>query len=115
MHPPFCRDQLSRRTIRPHGLHIARTSCPSTGRPLAWADQATITSAHEGVGGIPYRPSGWTVARAARNLEAKLPTRDFTSDIEQLVANWPEGYSIQGAAQVANTVLNSIDAIDNGR
>lgn len=63
----------------------------------------------------PYRPSGWTVARAARNLEAKLPTRDFTSDIEQLVANWPEGYSIQGAAQVANAVLNSIDAIDNGR
>lgn len=63
----------------------------------------------------PYRPSGWTVARAAQNLEAKLPTRDFNSDIEQLVAERPEGYSIQGAAQVAHAVLNSIDAIDTGR
>ena len=31
-----------------------------------------------------YRPSGWTVARASRNLEAKLRTKDFDSDVEQL-------------------------------
>ncbi len=57
----------------------------------------------------PYRPDGWTVARAAANLDAKLLSQDFKSDIEQLVTGWPTGYTIQAAGQVASAVLNSID------
>ena len=56
-----------------------------------------------------YRPDGWTVARAATNLDAKLLNRDFMSDVEQLVVDWPEGYTIQAAGQAARAVLDSID------
>ena len=57
----------------------------------------------------PYRPAGWTVARAAANLDAKLLNREFTSDVEHLVAEWPEGYSVQAAGEVARAILNEID------
>ena len=57
----------------------------------------------------PYRPDGWTVARAAANLDVKLMDQDFESDVEKLVAEWPAGYTVQAAGQVARAVLNSID------
>ena len=57
----------------------------------------------------PYRPKSWTVARATANLDAKLLNQDFNSDVEHLVADWPEGYTIQAASQVARAVLKSID------
>lgn len=57
----------------------------------------------------PYRPDGWTVARATANLDAKLRNREFNSDVEQLVSTWPPGYTLQAAGQVVHTVLNSID------
>ena len=55
----------------------------------------------------PYRPAGWTVARAVANLDVKLLDQDFESDVEKLVAEWPAGYTVQAAGQVARAVLNS--------
>lgn len=60
----------------------------------------------------PYRPDGWTVARAVANLDAKLVNREFTSDVEQLVAEWPDGYTLQAAGQVARDILTEIDKQD---
>ena len=60
----------------------------------------------------PYRPDGWTVARAGANLDAKLVNREFTSDVEQLVAEWPDGYTLQAAGQVARDILTEIDKQD---
>ena len=56
-----------------------------------------------------YRPDGWTVARAVANLDAKLVSRELTSDVERLVAEWPEGYTVQAAGQVARAILREID------
>ena len=55
----------------------------------------------------PYRPAGWTVARAVANLDVKLLDQDFESDVEKLVAEWPAGYTVQAAGQVARAILNS--------
>lgn len=56
-----------------------------------------------------YRPDGWTVERALANLEAKLEDQDFTSDVERLVLDWPEGYTADVAGQLAHAVLDEID------
>ncbi len=57
----------------------------------------------------PYRPDGWTVARATANLDAKLLNQDFNSDVEQFVTALPPGYTRQAARKVARAVLDSID------
>ena len=57
----------------------------------------------------PYRPDGWTVARATANLDAKLVNQEFRMDIEKLVTDWPAGFSMQTAGEVAHAVLGSID------
>ncbi|MGI8791834.1 MAG: nucleotidyl transferase AbiEii/AbiGii toxin family protein [Acidimicrobiales bacterium] len=48
----------------------------------------------------PYRPDGYTRARAEQNLRAKLPTLAFRNDLVPLVAAWPEGYDIDDAAEL---------------
>ena len=58
----------------------------------------------------PYWPKGWTVSRALANLAAKLDDRTFRTDIEVLVVDWPDGYSIEAAAETANAVLAAIDS-----
>lgn len=56
----------------------------------------------------PYRPEGWTVARAIANLEAKLDDRRFTTDLDPLVVAWPDGYSISSAAEIVDSILKGI-------
>ncbi|MGE0877519.1 MAG: nucleotidyl transferase AbiEii/AbiGii toxin family protein [Acidimicrobiia bacterium] len=48
----------------------------------------------------PYRPTGLTARRAILNLQAKLDDRDFRNDLNGLVASWPNGYSIERAAEL---------------
>ena len=61
----------------------------------------------------PYRPDGWTVARALDNLAAKLDDSTFTTDLEPLVATWPAGYEIATGAAVARTVIDAISSRDS--
>ena len=61
-----------------------------------------------------YRPDGWTAARAVANLEAKLEDQDFTADIQRLVLDWPEGYTVEAAGQLARAVLDEIDRQGSG-
>ena len=56
-----------------------------------------------------YRPDEWTVARAVANLEAKLEDQEFTADVERLVSDWPDGYTVEAAAQLARALLDEID------
>ncbi len=57
----------------------------------------------------PYRPDGWTAARAHDNLDAKLNDPTFTTDLELLVARWPSEYSIDTGAVTARTVIDAAD------
>ena len=57
----------------------------------------------------PYRPDGWTAARAVTNLEAKLEDQEFAADVERLVLDWPEGYALEAAGKLARAVLDEID------
>lgn len=57
----------------------------------------------------PYHPDGWTIARAAANLDAKLLDQVFKDDITQLLPGWPAGYTVQAGGQVAHSVLGAID------
>lgn len=56
-----------------------------------------------------YRPDEWTAARAIANLEAKLEDREFTADVERLVSDWPDGYTVEAAAQLALAVLAEVE------
>lgn len=51
----------------------------------------------------PYRPDGYTRARAERNLLDKLPTLAFRNDLVPLVTSWPEGYDVDAAADLVIT------------
>ncbi len=55
-----------------------------------------------------YRPRGYTSARAEQNLRAKLVDLTFRSDLEPLVATWPEGYDIDAAAEMVISELFSL-------
>ena len=57
----------------------------------------------------PYRPDGWTAARAVTNLEAKLEDREFAADVERLALDWPDDYTAPAAAQLARAVLDEIE------
>lgn len=54
----------------------------------------------------PYRPDGWTVDRAMVNLEAKLADRAFATDLDPLVAEWPDGYSVESAGETFFRLLD---------
>lgn len=56
-----------------------------------------------------YRPDEWTAARAVANLEAKLEDREFTADVERLVSDWPDGYTLEAAGRLVRAVLREID------
>lgn len=49
---------------------------------------------------VPYRPRGYTGRRAELNLREKLADAAFRDDLVPLVAQWPEGYDIDGAAEM---------------
>ncbi|MCY4665317.1 MAG: nucleotidyl transferase AbiEii/AbiGii toxin family protein [Acidimicrobiaceae bacterium] len=61
-----------------------------------------------------YRPDGWTMTRAVGNLEAKLGDQEFTADIQRLVLDWPEGYTVEAAGKTARAVLDEIDRQSSG-
>lgn len=57
----------------------------------------------------PYHPAGLTAKTAVNNLTAKLGDDDFRHDLDPFVADWPEGYDLDQAAQtVINQVLSKI-------
>ena len=47
----------------------------------------------------PYRPDGYTRTLAEQNLRRKLDNVGFRTDLDQLVATWPDGYDIDNAAE----------------
>ena len=54
-----------------------------------------------------YRPPGFTAKQAIRNLEEKVGHPEFASDLSPLVREWPEGYSIETAAQLVTAEILS--------
>lgn len=48
----------------------------------------------------PYRPDGYTAERAVENLRAKMDDETFRTDLDLLVTHWPDGYSIDDAAEL---------------
>lgn len=53
----------------------------------------------------PYRPAGWSAARALANLDDKLGEHDFTTDLSALVGEMPSAYTVEDAAAVARSVI----------
>lgn len=53
----------------------------------------------------PYRPAGHTAAAAIDNLHLKLADTAFRTDLDPLVASWPDGYDIDTAAQLIEDKL----------
>ena len=49
---------------------------------------------------VAYRPRGYTGRRAELNLREKLADAAFRDDIVPLVAQWPDDYDIDGAAEM---------------
>ncbi len=47
----------------------------------------------------PYRPPRITASLSERNLREKLKDASFRNDLDTLVAEWPEGYDIDEAAE----------------
>lgn len=60
-----------------------------------------------------YRPNGWTPALAMANLDRKLNDGAFTSDLTQLVAEWPPGYTIEAGHAAAESIIKAIKARSN--
>ena len=56
----------------------------------------------------PYRPDGWTPALALANLEAKLADHTFTTDIDRLLIDRPDGYDAASAAETVRAIINAI-------
>lgn len=57
----------------------------------------------------PYRPPGITAALAEANLRAKLQDAAFRNDLDALVAQWPDSYELDTAADlVIAEVLSKI-------
>lgn len=46
----------------------------------------------------PYRPDGYTSARAIENLRAKVANPVFRSDLTLMVTAWPADYDVGSAA-----------------
>lgn len=55
----------------------------------------------------PYRPDGYTSARAIENLRAKVENPAFRTDLDLLVTAWPAGYEIGAAAELVVDSLMS--------
>ncbi len=61
----------------------------------------------------PYWPDGWSTALARENLDAKVNDERFTTDLDLLVNDWPDDYSIEAGAAAAASVLDEIASIEN--
>ncbi len=58
----------------------------------------------------PYRPAGMTASRARDNLARKLDDRGFRTDLDPLIATWPNGYELDAAAaRVGAELLDRLD------
>ncbi len=53
----------------------------------------------------PYRPTGYTAARAIANLREKLVRPTFRDDLRPLLVESPEGYDIDAAGELVITEL----------
>jgi hypothetical protein len=59
----------------------------------------------------PYRPVGMTAAKARENLTRKLTDPVFRSDLDPLVTNWPDEFSLETAA--ASIIEQLLDLLDD--
>lgn len=55
----------------------------------------------------PYRPDGYTCARAIENRRAKAEDPVFRADLDLLVSAWPAGYEVGAAAELVTDSLLS--------
>lgn len=55
----------------------------------------------------PYRPEGWTPARAETNLRDKLTKDAYRGDLQQLIRTPPEGFNLEDAVDLLLTRLIS--------
>lgn len=53
----------------------------------------------------PYRPEGLTARKAVANLEVKRTDAAFRTDLDSLLVQKPEGYSVDAAAQVVSELI----------
>ena len=53
----------------------------------------------------PYRPDGWTPRLGEDNLRHKLDEYDFVHDLDALIQNVPEGFSVESAVELIITEL----------
>ena len=64
----------------------------------------------------PYRPQGYTSALGEQNLRRKVEDSGFQSDLELLVARWPDGYEIESAAELLiESVIHRIPGTPSAR
>lgn len=53
----------------------------------------------------PYRPDGYTAARARQGLEEHLGDPGFRADLLPLLSEVPEGYDLDAAAVIVGDAL----------
>ena len=56
----------------------------------------------------PYRPEGWSAIRALANLDAKLDDSRFVRDLDALIGEHPDGYTVHDATEVARTIITTV-------
>ena len=56
-----------------------------------------------------YRPAGWTVDRARANLDRKRADDAFADDLTQLLADWPQDYTVEVGHEAALSILAAIE------
>lgn len=56
-----------------------------------------------------YRPDSWTAKRAKANLDEKLANSAFTGDLEPLIAEWPQGYTVEAGHEAAQSIFDAIE------
>lgn len=75
-----------------------------------WLAVEEANLAPEAIGAAfePYRPEGWTHRLALENLAAKLDDTRFTTDLDTLVVDWPDRYTIEAGAAVAEAIIAAV-------
>jgi hypothetical protein len=56
----------------------------------------------------PYRPNGWRADRALENPDAKLGDSRFVCNLDALIGERPDGYTVHDTTQVARKVVSTI-------
>ncbi|WP_419943677.1 nucleotidyl transferase AbiEii/AbiGii toxin family protein [Candidatus Poriferisodalis sp.] len=57
-----------------------------------------------------YRPAGWTTDLAKTNLDEKFADGAFVTDLDQLIAEWPQDYTTGAGHRAVLSILEAIEA-----